>query len=368
MALGIDGRRQHLTRARHRHFDLRTRLTGTDDRRRIVIGDAIALRTTIGIRVKLSAQVRRLGIDDQRNRRRSGVTGDIGFLDRNRHRTVRQLLLRRHAPVAVAVDRCRQNLIGTRHRHFDGSPRLARAADGRGLVIGNAITLGTGIGCGIELSGQGRGAGIQRGTIRHDGGLITGRIGDLRRHLNLAAFRRSRQFDDNLACINLGLGQDDPLIHVASRFNRQQIASHGALGQADFNTDRTLQLSRIDVSIVIGIFGDLDREAFKGTQVDLGQIASLRGLIPRCIDNQGLHLNHGTVNRRREGRHDVAVGLIGRSDRHILGHAIRGHLDDIADINQSSVKRNLDIDIAGGFGAVDETVVIGILNDINRRL
>ena len=140
----------------------------------------------------MRGQIRALGIDGDRHIGGRRIAGRIGFLDRDRHRTIRQLQVRRHRPLAIGTHRRGQNFIGTRHGHFDRSARLTRAADGRGLVIGNAITRLAAIGSRVKLRRQARALGIN-GYRNRGAGRVTRGIGFLDRNIDLAVRQRSRR-------------------------------------------------------------------------------------------------------------------------------------------------------------------------------
>ncbi len=124
----------------------------TADCRRRVIGNAIALNTTVRSGIQLRRQPTQLGVDgDGYCRHRALIAGRVGFLNRKVLRAAfRQSSRRRNTPSAIGLDGCRQNLAG-RADNLDGIARLAFTTDrGRGIVR-DAIAFDTTIRSRIKL-------------------------------------------------------------------------------------------------------------------------------------------------------------------------------------------------------------------------
>ena len=148
-AIGAHRRRQLFAGRRHRHFDLRARLTRTTDRRRLVGGNAIPLRAAIGCRVQYGFQGWRGGINGNGYRHRRRVACIIGCFDGDICLAIRELNRRCDSPLSIGSDGRSQDFT-RRHRHRNLGTRLAGATDRRCFVIGQPIALQAAIGCRIQ--------------------------------------------------------------------------------------------------------------------------------------------------------------------------------------------------------------------------
>ncbi len=70
---------------------------------------------------------------------------------------------------------------------------------------------------------------------------------------------------------------------------------------------------------------------------------------------------------RRDAQRDVAVGLVLGVDDDVDDETVGIDADGVADIDQLAVEGDADVDVALQFGAVDETVVVGVFDDGHGR-
>ncbi len=199
-------------------------------------------------------------------------------------------------------------------------------------------------------------------------GIIASRVGDRCGHLEVGVVRRRVELGVDEAGSNLRRRQREHLVHVADRRHRQRVANRSTLRDGDANIDVVvLELGDVDEAIVVGIFGDTDTQTGEFGDIDGGAGAARRRLVAGGVENEGGNVQLVAVGGHVEAGGDKTVNLVGSADDDIAGGGAVGDAHRIADLDVILVEGNADIGRAVSFGAIDETVAVGILDDGDGR-
>ena len=249
----------------------------------------------------------------------------------------------------------------------DPGARVAATGQGRGVVVGQVVALGAAVGRRIELHAEGGRGGADGCRVVGDIGLVTCGVGDLGRHFELGAVGRCSELDDELPGSDLGLGEGNGQGSIAGGIDGHQIAGNRILGQSDLDADSAVEFAGVDEAVVVLVFGEGDAQALECGQIDLGKVGAGGGSIAGGVEQEGVDSQGGAINRHGETGSDEAIGFVGGGNDDIAGGGAVGGADGVANFNQAAVELDADIGVALGFKQIDETIVVGVVGNVNIR-
>ena len=209
---------------------------------------------------------------------------------------------------------------------------------------------------------------LQTRAVAHGAGAVAGHIADGGGGNKVGVVGGRVEFDVDIAGIDLCLREGDHFVDVAAAADGEGVARCRAFRQGNAYVDVVVfELVAVDVAVVVGVFGDFDRQPFEYGGVDHRRIGALRACVAGRIGHARHHFDLFAIRRCREAHCYFALGyLLGRQFDAVLVAGVVGNGQDVAR-NGIGRQTHCYVDVAIKLLVVDVAVVVGIFYDGHHR-
>ena len=155
---------------------------------------------------------------------------------------------------------------------------------------------------------------LQTRAVAHGAGAVAGHIADGGGGNKVGVVGGRVEFDVDMTGIDLGLREGDHFVDVAAAADGEGVARCCTFGQGNAYVDVVVfELVAVDVAVVVGVFGDFDRQPFEYGGVDHRRIGALGAGVAGRVGHARGHFDLLAVRRCREAHCYFASGyLLGR--------------------------------------------------------